>query len=230
MANIKNKVWNNTDEVTDSVKLQARKQLATAMLTQMGTTSMADLDMLPAIYDWVETGDTDLFSAYKNFKKLHKSEEEAYDFQKAIEERRKEIEERRKEISADTEELHKLEEDFNALAEEVQSRFEEREKKMEEILQRTYGDCITDCNCVVSFKVLAKYFEEHNLNEQKGLYMIEGGKVVPIVDILQDPKTGKLIIHGQEVLDDRQDEELYKKLDTIKGKKYRLSLKYYRPF
>lgn len=222
MANINNTAWNNTDKVTDSVKLKARMQLATAMLTQMGTTSMADLDMLPAIYDWVETGDTDLFSAYKNFKELHKLENKTDDLKKAIEERRKEI-------SADTEELHKLEEDFNALAEEVQSRFEEREKKMEEILQRTYGDCITDCNCVVSFKVLAKYFEEHNLNEQKGLYMIEGGKVVPIVDILQDPKTGKLIIHGQEVLDDRQDEELYKKLDTIKGKKYRLSMKYYEP-
>jgi len=103
---------------------KARADLAVAFVNKLEKMSIEDTNIIPALYDWVESADNNLFQEYKDFH-----------FGKSIAEREKELETLKKKVAEIEKAINEEKEKYDKYVSDYEEYFKQKEEWRCKILE-----------------------------------------------------------------------------------------------
>lgn len=161
----------------DQDLIMARAELAKAYLSKLDKAEIADVSILAAITDWMETGDNSFFEEYCTFR-----------FKKTAEEQKKELEALKMEIMEEEKHKDELKEhlkEMRAYDEEYQEYFDKMEDwrgKMANRIEEETPNC-EDGTISKMMAFLERMFANNKNWKNKKLYVKIGNEIKPITNI-----------------------------------------------
>lgn len=172
-------------------RMKARQDIVTAFINKLEKAEMSDINLIPALMDYVNTGDRSLFDEYNNFRNVTDTEKKAKRMEERLTEAQADLESRK----AEWEKTQRLAEDYRSKINDAIFKYQQwvremRETTIKDIPQAEYP----------SMKALRDFaqicIDESPNGYQRKLWMKEGDKMRTVTAILFDGK--KAIIEAND--------------------------------
>lgn len=178
----------NRDEFA---RMKARQDIVTAFINKLEKADMKDIDIIPALMEYVNTGDYAMFDEYNNFHKMTDTEKKAKKMEERMTEAQADLESRK----AEWEKTQRLAEDYRSKINDAIFKYQQWVKEMRETVIKENPQA--EYPNMESLRDFAQICIDESPNGyQRKLWMKEGDKMRTVTAILFDGK--KVIIEAND--------------------------------
>lgn len=167
----------------DFARMKARQDIVTAFVNKLEKADMTDIDLIPALMDYVNTGDRTMFDKYNNFRKVEDTEKQAKEMEERLAEAQADLESRK----AECEKTEKLAEEYRSKINDTIFKYQQwvrdlRETQMKEHPQAEFPNM----KALRDFAQIC--IDESPNGYQRRLWLKDGDKMKTVTAILFDGK------------------------------------------
>ena len=162
-------------------RMKARQDIVTAFINKLDKADMDDIDLIPALMDYVNTGDRTMFDKYNNFRKVTDAENRAKDMELRI----ADAKERYEKLKAEYARVDKQAEEYRSQVNKIISEYQDwvhnlRKTVADEHPQKAYP------NMKALQEFAQKCIDESPNGYQRKLWLKDGNKMKTVTAILFD--------------------------------------------
>ena len=163
--------------------MKARQEIVTAFINKLEKADIADVDLIPALMDYVSTGDRTMFDEYNQFRKMADTERRAKEMELRAQDAKKRLADMEEQYRKTDKQADDLRSQIMQIIGKYQSWLHELRHTAEaENPQRSYPN-------MKALRDFAQACIDSTPNGyQRKLYIMDGNKLKPVTAILSDGK------------------------------------------
>lgn len=162
-------------------RMKARQEIVTAFINKLEKAEMSDINLIPALMDYVNTGDRSLFDEYNNFRKMSDAERSAKD----MELRTADAQERLKKWKAEYERVDKQSDECRKQASKIFIEYQEWIQEQRQSIIKDYPQAAYP-NMKALRDFAQKCIDEKPNGYQRKLFLKDGNKYRSVTAIMTD--------------------------------------------
>lgn len=167
----------------DFARMKARQDIVTAFINKLEKADMSDINLIPALMDYVNTGDRTLFDEYNNFRKVTDTEKKA----KEMEERLTEAQANLKSREAEWEKTQRLSNEYRSKINDAIFKYQQWLQEMRETTVKENPQAeFPNMKALRDFAQIC--IDESTNGYQRKLWLKDGDKLKTVTAILFDGK------------------------------------------